>query len=420
MLPLAGIRVVEWTTAIAGPYGGMLFADLGAEVIKVEGMRGATNRLVADVEPVIVAHGRNRPKYVAINLRTEGGREIIQKLARTADIFYENRLPGSAKRIHCSYEELAAINPKIIVASIKGYQKGPYGHRPGNDPQTETDSGFIQPQGVKDLTHPPVRVGTPSIDITGAQLMVVGAMIALMNREKTGRGDHITTSLYEDNVSIMSHHIILQSLYGRTMERAGSGAGAARFYQTRPETVSGRTFGSQRIRRWVYIDVSSNERWKQFCVVFNVTADDIVNFTTEETREKNVKRVEEIVGATIAKVSVDEFMKKLEESGLSGYGAPVYTDADVLVDPHLLATKSLVALPTHPEVTRRWYRRTSVGIMLPLRASYYNPNLKDWGGKPIRRVGEDTVDVLRDLGYSEEKIQELLKDKAAYQAKEMN
>jgi formyl-CoA transferase len=418
MLPLAGIRVVEWTTAIAGPYGGMLFADLGAEVIKIEGMRGATNRLVADVEPVIVAHGRNRPKYITINLRTEGGREVIQRLARTADIFYENRLPGSAKRIHCSYEELAAVNPRIIVASIKGYQEGPYGHRPGNDPQTETDSGFIQPQGVKDFAHPPVRVGTPSIDITGAQLVVVGAMIALMNREKTGRGDHITTSLYEDNVSIMSHHIIYQSLYGRTMDRAGSGAGAARFYQTRPETVLGRTLGSQRIRRWVYIDVSSDERWKRFCTTFEVTVPDSVNLTTEGSRAKNQDQVEEIMDAAIAKVSVDEFMAKLEEAGMSGYGAPVYTDADVLIDPHLLATKSLVALPTHPEVTRRWYRRTSVGIMLPFRASYYNPNLKSWGGKPIRRVGEDTVDVLRDLGYTEAKIQELLKDKAIYQAKE--
>jgi formyl-CoA transferase len=398
----------------------MLFADLGAEVIKVEGMRGATNRLVANIEPVIVAHGRNRPKYIAINLRTEGGREIIQKLVSTADIFYENRLPGSAKRIHCLYEELEAINPKIIMASIKGYQKGPYGHRPGNDPQTETDSGFIQPQGVKDPTHPPVRVGTPTIDITGAQLVVIGAMLALLNREKTGRGDHITTSLYEDNVSIMSHHIILQSVYGRTMERAGSGTGAARFYQTRPETVAGRTFGSQRIRRWVYIDMSADERWKKFCEVFDVPAEACIDLTTVEARDKNIQRVEEIMDAAISEVSVDEFMKKLEESGMSGYGAPVYTDADVLIDPHLLATKSLVALPTHPEVTRRWYRRTSVGIMLPLRASYYNPNLKSWGGKPIRRVGEDTVDVLRELGYSEMKIQQLLEQKAAYQAKEVN
>jgi crotonobetainyl-CoA:carnitine CoA-transferase CaiB-like acyl-CoA transferase len=166
--------------------------------------------------------------------------------------------------------------------------------------------------------------------------------------------------------------------------------------------------------------MSADERWKKFCEVFDVPAEACIDLTTVEARDKNIQRVEEIMDAAISEVSVDEFMKKLEESGMSGYGAPVYTDADVLIDPHLLATKSLVALPTHPEVTRRWYRRTSVGIMLPLRASYYNPNLKSWGGKPIRRVGEDTVDVLRELGYSEMKIQQLLEQKAAYQAKEVN
>ena len=148
MLPLAGIRVVEWSTAIAGPYGGMIYADLGAEVIKIEGLNGEDNRKVANTVPVFVVHARNRAKYVALSTRTEGGKDVLHRLIRSADIFYENRLPGTAEAVGCSYEELSKINPRIIMASIKGYQKGPYGHRPGNDPQTETDSGFITTQGI--------------------------------------------------------------------------------------------------------------------------------------------------------------------------------------------------------------------------------------------------------------------------------
>ncbi len=419
MLPLNGVRVIEWSTAIAGPYGGMIFADLGAEVIKVEGLDGEDDRKISNSASGIIIHGRNRAKYIAINTRTDGGKDVLHHLIRSADIFYENRLPGTAEAVGCSYEELSKINPRLIMASIKGYQKGPYGHRPGNDPQTETDSGFITTQGVKDPNRPPVRVGTPTIDETTAEWVVLGSMIALMNREKTGKGEHIVASLYEDCISIMGHYVVLDALYKRDLERAGSGTGAARFYQTWPENITGRTLSNQRIRRWVYIDAASDERWDKFCKAFGVSDENRNKYATKEAREHNPEEVEKIMADVIAKVNVSEFMKKLNDAGLSGYGAPVSTDAEVLLDPHLNATKTFASLDTEPEVTRRWYRGTAVGVMLPLRSDYYNPSLKGWGGGPIRKVGEDTVDVLRELGYTEEQIEELRKSNAIYQAEGM-
>ncbi|MCJ7632372.1 CoA transferase, partial [Candidatus Bathyarchaeota archaeon] len=163
---------------------------------------------------------------------------------------------------------------------------------------------------------------------------------------------------------------------------------------------------------WVYVDASTDKSWQGFCDAFNIGDEGRREFATEAEREKDPDKVGKMMANVISGLRAIEVLEKLVKVGVPC--AQVNTFKDVLDDPHLLATKSLVLLPTDPEVTGRWYRRDSVAVMMPIRSSFYNPGIEGWGGKAMPKQGENTVEVLRGLGYSEEQITELRKSKIAY------
>ncbi len=389
MLPLSGTKVIAWTNVVAGPFGGMVFADLGAEVILIERERGRRNS---------PAEERNK-KSIVLDLRKDEGKEILRRLLESADFFFENYAPGAADRLGFSYEAVSKLNPRIIYISLKGYgDRGPYGTRGGNDPVIETETGLINVIGAKDPTRPPCRIGASTIDVTTAQFAVMTALAGMLNREKTGKGCYIKTFLYEDAVCILSEHLVLQQLYGREFGRSGSGTGASQHFKTRD--------------KWIYVDASADATWQGFCDAFDVADDVRKEFAADVAREKNPEKIGAIMADVLSGVKAREAIEKLVKTGVPC--AQVNTFKEVMEDPHLLATKSLVPLQTDPEVTGKWYRRTSVGVMLPLRASFYNPSVEGWGGKAMPRRGEHTDEVLHGLGYSEAQIADLHKNKIVY------
>ncbi|MFH0749049.1 MAG: CaiB/BaiF CoA-transferase family protein [Candidatus Bathyarchaeota archaeon] len=384
MLPLSGIKVIDWTTAMAGPYGGMVFADLGAEVIHVDRPGPRTTQISTDFS-------RNK-KSIAINLREKDGNEIMSKLVENADILLENFSPGAADRQGLSFDEVSKINPKIIYISVKGYGDGPYEYRPAQDPEIEAETGVLMLQGLPD--GEPVRHPAGQIDKYGGTWGVFSAIVALIEREKTGKGQYIKIGMYEDSALMISRNIALYQLYNILLSPAGSGVGTNKFFET--------------LNWWIYIGIRRDDEWKRFCNAFDITVEDEVEFKTVEARTANPGKVEKIIQDVLITISTEDIIEKLEEAEIPY--APVNTPRELISDPHLNATESLVL-----QIPGGRDRKTPVPVpMLGVRTSDYNPCSKDWGGFPEHSNGADTVEILRMLKYSEDQINDLRKRKVVW------
>ncbi len=339
MLPLSGVRIIAWTTAVAGPYGGMVFADLGGEVINI------SRPGVIDTS---VCHNRNK-KSLAVDVRKEEGKEIMRRLIKTSDIFYENMAPGTVENLGFSYEVVSKINPKIIYISLKGYGEGPYGDRPAWDPPIECETGIADMTG--EAGRIPMRIGGPTLDETTAIFCVVSAMAALLGRKRTGKGEYIRANMFEDSVSVMQHYIVLYSLYRTLLGPRGSGSGATKAF----ETTNG----------WVYIDANTDAQWKKFCEAFNIAEELRRETATEEARNKNPAKVENIVAEIVSKMSKKEAVEKLTEAGVSvapvNLTNEVISNADIVV---ILVDHSIINYETVVDYAKIVYdtRNATKGI----------------------------------------------------------
>ena len=384
MLPLSGIRVVDWTTAVAGPFGGMVMADLGAEVIHIERCGPVASGSPSDC-------GRNK-RSIPIDMRAEEGKEILRKLIKTADIFLENFSLGATDEMGFSYEETLKLNPGIVYISLKGYGDGPYELRPAYDPDIEAETGVLRLSGLPG--GEPVRLPGALIDKTTGTWCAFYAVLALIEREKTGKGQFIKVGMYEDSALMVSQNVALFQLYGTLLGPAGMGAGAAKYFET--------------LNAWVYIGVHTDDEWGKLCEALSFSSEDRQIFGTAAARDANPERVEKIIQGKISKMTTEDVLKKLTEAGVPC--APVNTMQEVISDPHLNANRSMVVLTPDAKA-----RRSSVATpMLPYRTSDYNPKAEGWGGRPEPWNGEDTVEVLRELGYTEDQITDLRNRKIVY------
>ena len=205
-LPYAGLRVIEFTHMVMGPTCGMVLADLGAEVIKIEPLEGdKTRNLVGSGAGFFPMFNRNK-KSLRIDLRSEQGIAIVQKLISTADVLVENFKPGAMTKLGLDYESLKSLYPRLIYVSHKGFLPGPYEHRTALDEVVQMMGGLAYMTGPEDR---PLRAGTSINDIMGGVFGAVGVLAALKQREMTGLGQEIQSALFENNIFLVGQHMLL-------------------------------------------------------------------------------------------------------------------------------------------------------------------------------------------------------------------
>src|SRR5688572_6261806 len=366
---------------VMGPSCGLVLADLGAEVIKVEPPAGDnTRRLEAAGAGFFPVFNRNK-KSLAVDLQKAEGRELVLKLLKKADVLTENFRPGALDKLGLSYEKLSRENERLIYCSLKGFLKGPYEHRLALDEVTQMMGGLAYMTGLPDR---PLRAGSSVIDIMGGTFAAVGILSALREREKTGRGTQVTSALFESTAYLVAQHMAQFELTGEAPLPMSVKRPAWGVYDICETRDGGKLF----------VGVVTDTQWEVFCREFDAAA-----LSGDERLSSNAKRVKERpwlipkINEITKQHTQAELTAKLEAIGLPF--APIAKPWDLLDDPHLNASEGLL--------------QTKIGaksIRVPaLPLAFGGRRLRKRSDPP--RVGEHGREVLVGLGYGPAEIDAL-------------
>ena len=327
--PLAGIRVLEFSHAVMGPTAGLVFAELGADVIKIEpAPEGDRTRGLGGFGAGFFAAFNRNKRSLAVDLKREEGRAVIRRLAPTADVVLENFGPGTMERLGCGYEQLAALNPRLVYLALKGYLAGPYEHRPALDEVVQFQTGLAFMTGPPGQ---PLRAGASVIDIMGAVFGVVAAQAALRERDITGKGQRVSSALFESAAFLMSTHMAGMAATGLEARPMPARRGAWAVYEVFTTAGGGQLF----------IGVTSDQQWARFVEEFGLQA-----LAADPRLATNVTRLAErswlipALQEVLATLPQDEVARRCERANVSW--APVGQPGDLFTDPHLLATGGLL------------------------------------------------------------------------------
>ena len=385
-LPYEGIRVVEFTHMVMGPTCGMVLADLGAEVIKVEpighGHEGDnTRKLLGSGAGFFPMFNRNK-KSLALDLKTPEGKEAALRLIATADIVCENFKPGTMKKLGLDYESLKKLNPRLIYVSLKGFLPGPYEHRTALDEVVQMMGGLAYMTGRR---GDPLRAGTSVNDIMGGMFGAMGAMAALAQRAQTGEGQEVQSALFENNVFLVAQHMMQYQVTGQAAAPMPERISAWAVYD-----VFVVKDGEQ-----IFLAVVSDTAWKLFCDAFNYP--DLLNDPRLLSNNDRVRARDwliPILRERLQVFSAAQLSDVFEKNSLPY--APITAPHDLLDDPHLKATGGLA-----PDELNDG--REIQTVLLPL--SLNQTRLKVRHSAP--RLGQHNESLLNSLGYNSEEIQKL-------------
>ena len=382
-LPLAGIRVVEFTHMVMGPTCGMVLGDLGAEVIKVEPINGDnTRKLLGSGAGFFAMFNRNK-KSVALDLHKPEGKEAALKLIATADVVSENFKPGTMQKLGLDYAALSTLNDRLVYVSHKGFLPGPYDHRTALDEVVQMMGGLAYMTG---RPGDPLRAGSSVNDIMGGMFGAIGAMAALMQRAHTGKGQEVQSALFENNVFLVAQHMMQFAITGIAASPMPARISAWAVYD-----VFSVKDGEQ-----IFLAVVSDTQWAIFCDAFG-----FADLKTDPRVASNNARVEArewmmpILRARLAEHSAATLGAIFEQHGLPF--APITRPQDLLDDPHLVATGGLAPM-TLPDGK---HTRTP---LLPMTLDGQRPGVRL--NPPL--LGEHNEEVLRSLGYSDEQIRQMI------------
>jgi crotonobetainyl-CoA:carnitine CoA-transferase CaiB-like acyl-CoA transferase len=388
--PLAGLKVLEFTHTVMGPTAGLLFAELGADVVKIEPAPAGdhTRGLGGFAAGFFAAFNRNK-RSLALDLKHPQGQATLHRLAATADVVIENYGPGTMERLGCGYEQLAPLNPRLVYLALKGYLAGPYEHRPALDEVVQFHTGLAFMTGPPGQ---PLRAGASVIDMLGAVFGVVAAQAALREREVTGKGQRVGSALFESAAFLMSTHMAGMTATGLPALPMPQRRGAWAIYEVFETAGGGQLF----------IGVTSDQQWARFVEVFGLQ-----KLAADPRLATNVMRLAErawlvpALKAVIGKLPRAEVEAGCEKANVSW--APVGEPGDLFTDAHLMATGGLldvfisriggeegkkVGLPTLP---------------VEFGAERARPTLT----RQPPRMGEHSAAVLVEAGFSADEVAEL-------------
>jgi crotonobetainyl-CoA:carnitine CoA-transferase CaiB-like acyl-CoA transferase len=390
-LPLTGLRVVEFTHMVMGPTCGLVLADLGAEVIKVEPVEGdRTRHLLGAGAGFFPMFNRNK-KSIAIDLHTPEGVAIARQLAASADVITENFRPGMMRKYGLDYATLSAANPRLIYASLKGFLPGPYELRTALDEVVQMMGGLAYMTG---RPGDPLRAGTSVNDIMGGMFGAIGILAALIERGITGKGQEVESALFENNIFLVGQHMLQYAITGVPAAPMPERISAWALYDV--FTVKD---GEQ-----IFLAAVSDAQWKVFCAAMGF--DDLLARPELATNNDRV-RVRDVLladlRARLVTYSASELASIFEQHGLPF--APIVKPEELFDDPHLQATGGLAEVRlTDGERAGQ----TARAPLLPLRMTGERLGVRNH--PPT--LGQDTKELLTGLGYAAQDIEALLRQGA--------
>lgn len=385
---LEGIKVIDLGQVIAAPLSATILADMGADVIKVE-MPGKGDNCRASlpmrdgVSTYFIAFNCGK-RGMTLNLKSEKGKEVLTRMIKEADVLIENFRPGVLAKLGFSYEQLKAINPRMIYAAVSGFgQEGPYSHRAGYDPVAQAMSGIMSVTGQPDSQ--PVRCGASFADVMAAQNTVVGILAALHYRERTGMGQMVDVSLADCCISALASINQVYLTHGTVPQRLGNTYAASAPGNNYP-TSDGQI-----------ILLSGNEvQWQKLCHILGHeewVSD--ADFIDNQTRVLHKQRLDDCIRKETVRFTTDELMGLMMEAGLAA--APINNIQQTVEDPHFRDVRGM-----YPEVMDPQLGAIRVTNQ-PVKMSAAMPYVRG----PAPMLGQHTDEILKSLGYSDDDIKEM-------------
>ncbi|MEX2460991.1 MAG: CaiB/BaiF CoA-transferase family protein [Paenibacillaceae bacterium] len=390
---LEDIKVLDLSRTLAGPFCTMLLGDMGADIIKVEqpGTGDETRKFTPPtwdgVSTYYLASNRNK-RSIAIDIKSEDGKEIIYKLAKESDVFVENFRTGALDKLGLGYEQMKKINPRLIYCSISGFGRtGPEKNRAGYDLLLQGYGGLMSVTGHPG--EPPVKVGESIVDMNAGLFAAFGILTGIIARGKTGKGQFIDVSLLDSQVTMLNYLATSYLATGKSPGRMGSAHPSIAPYQAFPAKDMD-----------IILAVPNNGLWEKCCLAMGwLDLAEDPRFKTNEDRIAHRTILVELISGRLSQVESKEIFERMDAAGVPC--GPIHTVEQVLNHPHVLAREMILEIE-HPIVKNLKMAGFPVKMSETPASVRRHPPL----------LGEHTEEILSELGLSHDQIEELLKKKA--------